>query len=285
LSEKIVEGLAHSKFGAVILSPAFFAKHWPRKELAGLRAREEEGHKVILPVWHNVDKSAITQFSPVLADVLAANTELGIDNVAERLLGVIFTAEGEGPYKIYPSVGRRLIELLDSNPDKEAFVGFLRSHMSRASHLDWDWGASPIVEKYRLYDLVFDAYALYAGHGINLTLIYFTDVWKDPFEDGPLRIREEISKVLSAVQSVQSRFYQDTEMQGQIRDLILRDDSPYYSYLRDDVPNLRFFVYAGRRSEIDASPARHDIWSQVRNYSDHIEVRSYDRMLDQFLPP
>jgi len=51
LSEKIDEGLSQSRFGAVILSPAFFAKHWPKKELAGLRAREEEAQKVILPIW------------------------------------------------------------------------------------------------------------------------------------------------------------------------------------------------------------------------------------------
>ena len=56
LSEKIDEGLAMSQFGAVILSPAFLAKHWPKKELSGLRAREEDGQKVILPIWHNVNR-------------------------------------------------------------------------------------------------------------------------------------------------------------------------------------------------------------------------------------
>lgn len=94
LSEKIDDGLAHSQFGAVILSPAFFAKHWPRKELAGLRVREEDGQKIILPVWHDVDKATISQFSPILADVLAANTDQGIDKVAERLLDVIFPPVG-----------------------------------------------------------------------------------------------------------------------------------------------------------------------------------------------
>jgi hypothetical protein len=41
LSEKIDEGLSQSRFGAVILSPAFFAKHWPKKELSGLRDRAD----------------------------------------------------------------------------------------------------------------------------------------------------------------------------------------------------------------------------------------------------
>jgi hypothetical protein len=39
-----------SRFGVVILSPAFFAKEWPNKELDGLVAREDSRGKVILPI-------------------------------------------------------------------------------------------------------------------------------------------------------------------------------------------------------------------------------------------
>ena len=52
LREKIDEGLAKSRFGVVILSPNFLAKSWPRKELNGLMAIEEDGQKVILPVMN-----------------------------------------------------------------------------------------------------------------------------------------------------------------------------------------------------------------------------------------
>jgi hypothetical protein len=38
----------------VVLSPAFFRKHWPQAELDALAQREVEGQKVILPVWYNV---------------------------------------------------------------------------------------------------------------------------------------------------------------------------------------------------------------------------------------
>ena len=41
LSAKIDEGLSLSRFGGVILSPAFLEKHWPKKEFAGLGAKEE----------------------------------------------------------------------------------------------------------------------------------------------------------------------------------------------------------------------------------------------------
>src|SRR6266511_3628165 len=45
LSGKIDEGLAQSRFGVVILSPAFLMKHLPKEELSVLGAREEEGRK------------------------------------------------------------------------------------------------------------------------------------------------------------------------------------------------------------------------------------------------
>ena len=56
LRESIDEGLARSHFGVVVLSHAFFAKNWPKKELNGLFSRQVDGHNVILPVWHGVTK-------------------------------------------------------------------------------------------------------------------------------------------------------------------------------------------------------------------------------------
>ena len=41
LREKIDEGLSESRFGIVILSPHFFQKGWPKRELNGLMALEE----------------------------------------------------------------------------------------------------------------------------------------------------------------------------------------------------------------------------------------------------
>ena len=74
LRQSIDKGLINSRFGIVILSPAFFAKNWPKYELNGLTARELEGHKVILPVWHNITKNDVLQFSPSLADKVAVVT-------------------------------------------------------------------------------------------------------------------------------------------------------------------------------------------------------------------
>jgi hypothetical protein len=51
ISGHIERALARSRFGVAVLSPAFFVKQWPQRELAGLAAREvDAGSKVILPV-------------------------------------------------------------------------------------------------------------------------------------------------------------------------------------------------------------------------------------------
>jgi hypothetical protein len=86
LSRRIDSALAKTRFGVVVLSPAFFAKEWPQRELAGLAAREiNTGSKVILPAWHNVDHSFIVLHSPVLADRLGAVTSAGLEVVANEI--------------------------------------------------------------------------------------------------------------------------------------------------------------------------------------------------------
>jgi hypothetical protein len=90
LRQSIDRGLANSRYGIVILSPAFFAKHWTQYELNGLNAREMEGRKVILPVWYKITKSQILKVSPALADKVAARVEgHAIRKVAIQLARVL----------------------------------------------------------------------------------------------------------------------------------------------------------------------------------------------------
>ena len=86
LRRQIDNGLAESRYGLVVLSPAFFGKEWPNKELDGLVAREDGREKVILPVWHNVDRSHVVRFSAPLADKLAVATKEGLDYVVAKVL-------------------------------------------------------------------------------------------------------------------------------------------------------------------------------------------------------
>ena len=86
LRESIDRGLVNSKYGVVVLSPYFFAKNWPQYELNGMVAREMNGEKVILPIWHRVTKDEVLEFSPTLADRVALNSSTeSIDAIATRL--------------------------------------------------------------------------------------------------------------------------------------------------------------------------------------------------------
>lgn len=86
LRENIDRGLANSKYGIVVISPFFLKKRWPAYELNGMVAREMNGHKVILPIWHKITKDEVLQYSPTLADKLALNTALhSLKDIIEQL--------------------------------------------------------------------------------------------------------------------------------------------------------------------------------------------------------
>lgn len=89
LRASIEKGLRESKFGVIILSPAFFGKHWPTLELNALAQKEVNGEKVILPVWYNVTIEDVRSESLLLADRVAANWSSGIDSVVASLLAAI----------------------------------------------------------------------------------------------------------------------------------------------------------------------------------------------------
>lgn len=79
LRQKIDLGLALCRYGVVILSPAFFAKEWPQRELDGLIARETaSGEKAILPIWHNIERRDILRVSPPLADRVGGRSSEGM---------------------------------------------------------------------------------------------------------------------------------------------------------------------------------------------------------------
>lgn len=92
LSESIDQGLARSQFGVVVLSPSFFGKAWPRRELAGLVAKEVAGVPAILPVWHELGREEVLAQSPTLADRWASKSSSGIEQVIEDLTRAIAVA-------------------------------------------------------------------------------------------------------------------------------------------------------------------------------------------------
>jgi hypothetical protein len=89
LLRSINDGLRESRFGIVVLSPWFFKKHWPQLELDGLAQREEEGQKVILPIWKDVTLQDVRRSSPLLADRIAVKWSDGLPVVVEAVLSVV----------------------------------------------------------------------------------------------------------------------------------------------------------------------------------------------------
>ena len=94
LRRSIDMGLANSRFGVVVLSPAFFDKGWSNYELDGLVTREVAGGgQIILPVWHRVTKAEVVGYSPSLADKLARNTgDFTVSEIADEIAEVIEAA-------------------------------------------------------------------------------------------------------------------------------------------------------------------------------------------------
>ncbi|MBF4438356.1 toll/interleukin-1 receptor domain-containing protein, partial [Vibrio anguillarum] len=74
LRQKIDKGLANSRVGLVVLSPSFIAKGWTNYELDGIVTRTVSGEQVLLPIWHNITKQQVIDFSPSLADKVARST-------------------------------------------------------------------------------------------------------------------------------------------------------------------------------------------------------------------
>lgn len=74
LRRKIDKGLANSRFGVIVLSQSFLRKGWANYELDGLVTRAVTGEQVLLPVWHNITKKEVIEYSPSLADKLARST-------------------------------------------------------------------------------------------------------------------------------------------------------------------------------------------------------------------
>lgn len=89
LRRSIDHGLTKSCYGIVVLSPNFFRKEWPQKELDGLTALESSVRKVILPIWHEITKDYVLRYSPILADRIAISSSNGIEYIVDELLKVI----------------------------------------------------------------------------------------------------------------------------------------------------------------------------------------------------
>ena len=86
LRRKIDQGLANSRFGIVVISRSFIKKGWTNYELDGLMTKAISGHQVLLPIWHDITKQEVIDYSPSLADKVARNTsQQTVQEIADEI--------------------------------------------------------------------------------------------------------------------------------------------------------------------------------------------------------
>lgn len=88
LRESIERGIRECHRCILILTPNFLSNDgWSKREYDSIFTREiVEKRNVILPVWDEISTKDVYRFSPILADRVAVQWSLGVEEVARRLV-------------------------------------------------------------------------------------------------------------------------------------------------------------------------------------------------------
>ena len=90
LRRKIDQGLANSRFGIVVISRSFIKKGWTNYELDGIMTKAISGQQVLLPIWHDITKQEVVDYSPSLADKVARSTgQQTVKEIAEEIAEMV----------------------------------------------------------------------------------------------------------------------------------------------------------------------------------------------------
>ncbi|MBM9514870.1 DUF1883 domain-containing protein [Desulfogranum marinum] len=90
LRRQIDKGVSKSRFGVVVFSKHFLSKGWTNYELDGIVTKSVGGEQIILPIWHEITKKEIIDFSPSLADRLARSTSTHtVEEIADEIVNLI----------------------------------------------------------------------------------------------------------------------------------------------------------------------------------------------------
>lgn len=95
---RIDDGLRKSKFGVAILSPHYIeeGKYWTKTELDGLFQMESINGKTLLPIWHDLTKKQVMEYSPIMASKLAMTTAtMTPEEIADELLNILSPEEDD----------------------------------------------------------------------------------------------------------------------------------------------------------------------------------------------
>lgn len=86
IRQRIDKGLTNCKFAIVVLSKAFCSKKWTSDELSALFSMETTERKIILPIWYDITKQEVLDYSPLVAGKSALKTsDFTIEEIADNI--------------------------------------------------------------------------------------------------------------------------------------------------------------------------------------------------------
>ncbi|OMG51638.1 hypothetical protein BJN45_17390 [Azonexus hydrophilus] len=85
LRRSIDKGLRECDAGVLVLSPSFFQKEWPQRELDALFGLEIAGRATLIPIWYEIEAADVARASPLLADRVALNANNGVTYIASEI--------------------------------------------------------------------------------------------------------------------------------------------------------------------------------------------------------
>jgi len=96
LRESIDKGLKDAPTCIVVLSPSFLSNPgWTKAEFnAAMGKHISNGGSVLLPIWHNVGRAEVADFSPMVADLVALRSDTDLDELAQKLFARVMTSAG-----------------------------------------------------------------------------------------------------------------------------------------------------------------------------------------------
>ena len=146
LSGSIDRGIAKSQNGIVVVSPAFLKKNWTEAELRALMSRRIEDRLKLLPVWHNITRAEVADFSPMLADLVPLQTAgQTAQDIAIALLAQVRP-------DLYDTKGRSELEKLATGKAFEELEDELSNLRKKVSDLLCPSCEAPISERILAYD-------------------------------------------------------------------------------------------------------------------------------------
>jgi hypothetical protein len=87
IREKINEGLRQCQYGVVVLSPRFYAKSWPQRELNGLfNLITSSAERRLIPVLLDMSFSDLGALDPLLADIKGIGASVGVSTVGRSII-------------------------------------------------------------------------------------------------------------------------------------------------------------------------------------------------------